>query len=167
MTEQNIANAFEQASHKEAVLLLDEADSFLQDRRRAEKHWQVTEVNQFLTSLEHFQGYVVCTTNLIAGLDPAALRRFDFKVEFGTMNELQARQMVEMVLRRLGHRRTKVSEKELMRLSEAELVPGDFAIALRQGLMNPENASASMIVEAVLGEARLRAPSTKKSIGFL
>lgn len=167
MTEQNIADAFERASQHGAVLVLDEADSFLQDRRQAEKHWQITQVNQFLTSLEHFQGYVVCTTNLIAELDPAALRRFDFKVEFGTMNEWQAGQMVEMVLRRLGHRRSKPGKRELERLSGAELVPGDFAIALRQGLMNPENTSASMIVDTVLDEARIRAPSTRLPIGFV
>ena len=32
-TEQNIARAFEEARKDDAVLLIDEADSFLQDRR--------------------------------------------------------------------------------------------------------------------------------------
>lgn len=34
-TEQNIARAFEEARKDDAVLLIDEADSFLQDRRGA------------------------------------------------------------------------------------------------------------------------------------
>ncbi len=89
--------AFEKESDQGAVLLLDEADSFLQNRRQADKHWQVTKVNQFLTSLERYEGYVVCTTNLLEGLDPAALRRFDFKLKFGTMNENQAWKLVTMV----------------------------------------------------------------------
>ena len=167
MTERNIASAFDKASSKGAVLLLDEADSFLQDRRRADKHRQFTEVNQFLTSLEHFQGYVVCTTNLVEGLDPAALRRSDFKVEFGAMNETQARRMVAMFLQRLGRRRTKAGEKELERLSGVELVPGDFAVALRQGIMSPENASVQTVVDTVLSEARMRAPPARISIGFV
>lgn len=167
MTEQNIASAFEEASRAGAVLLLDEADSFLQNRKNAEKHWQVTEVNQFLTSLERYEGYLVCTTNLVEGLDPAALRRFDFKVEFGTMNDAQARRMVAMVLQGLGKKRMKIAESELVRLSGTKLVPGDFAVALRQGSMNPGGVSVKAVIDTVLGEARMREPAGPRSIGFL
>ena len=41
MTERNVASAFAEAEREGAVLVLDEADSFLQDRRRADRHWQV------------------------------------------------------------------------------------------------------------------------------
>jgi len=167
MTERNVATAFARAEREGAVLLLDEADSFLQNRRRAERHWQVTEVNQFLTSLERHEGYVVCTTNLVEGLDPAALRRFDFKVGFGYMDEVQAKRMVSMVLRALRRGRVKVSEIELDRLEGVELVPGDFALALRQGAMCGVRADARTVVDAVLAEARMRAPATKGPIGFV
>ena len=45
-TEQNLAEAFRQAEEEEAVLLLDEVDSFLQDRTRARAQWEVTAVNE-------------------------------------------------------------------------------------------------------------------------
>ncbi len=83
------------------------------------------------------------------------------------MNENQARKMVTMVLQKLGQKRVKVPEKELQRLSQVELVPGDFAVALRQGVMSPQRASAQMVVDVVLGEARLRAPAVTRSIGFV
>jgi len=166
MTERNIAKAFEEAVRDDAVLVFDEADSFLQERRHADKGWQVTQVNQFLTSLERHDGVVVCTTNLMEGLDAAALRRFDFKVAFGCLDGVQARRMVGMVLEALG-REANVSGVGLARLDGAKLVPGDFAVALRRGVIDPERATVERIVETVLEEARLRVPTGGWGIGFV
>lgn len=44
-TEQAIAAAFREAERDGAVLLFDEADSFLRDRRTALQSWEVTQVN--------------------------------------------------------------------------------------------------------------------------
>ena len=105
-TERNIEEAFADAQEDGAILLLDEIDSFLQSRNDAVRHWHITQVNQFLTSLERFEGYVICTTNLVEKLDHASLRRFDFKVEFRCMDDNQARRMVIMVLKSLGRNRS-------------------------------------------------------------
>ena len=48
-TEQRIAAMFEQAQNIGAVLVLDEADSFLCDRMGAHRSWEVTQTNEFLT----------------------------------------------------------------------------------------------------------------------
>jgi hypothetical protein len=45
-------------------LVFDEVDSFLQDRRRAVRTWEMTEVNEFLQQPESFSGVVVYTTKL-------------------------------------------------------------------------------------------------------
>jgi SpoVK/Ycf46/Vps4 family AAA+-type ATPase len=81
-TEQNMAAMFKEAEAEKAVLLLDEADSFLQDRRGAQRTYEVTEVNEMLQGMERFNGVFVCTTNLLDRLDQAALRRFTFKIKF-------------------------------------------------------------------------------------
>jgi SpoVK/Ycf46/Vps4 family AAA+-type ATPase len=81
-TEQNMARMFEEATTEQAVLLLDEADSFLRSRRRAERNYEVTEVNEMLQGMERFAGIFICTTNLFDDLDEAALRRFTFKIRF-------------------------------------------------------------------------------------
>ena len=65
-----------------AVLLLDEADSFLRDRRGAHHSWEVTQVNELLVQVECFDGLFFCATNLFEDLDDASLRRFDLKISF-------------------------------------------------------------------------------------
>ena len=74
-TEKNLARMFEEARQEGAVLLLDEADSFLQARGRAERSWEVTQVNEMLTQMEDFPGIFFASTNLMDRLDEAALRR--------------------------------------------------------------------------------------------
>ena len=88
-TEQAMAAMFREAEAEGAVLLLDEADSFLQDRRGAQRNYEVTEVNEMLQCMERYRGVFICTTNLMDRLDPAALRRFTFKIEFLPLSPTQ------------------------------------------------------------------------------
>ncbi|MDX8397535.1 MAG: ATP-binding protein [Mariprofundaceae bacterium] len=89
-TEQNIARMFEQARQEDAVLVLDEADSLLRDRRGANQSWEVTQVNELLVQMENFDGLFICSTNLMDDLDQASLRRFAIKVEFDYLKSDQA-----------------------------------------------------------------------------
>ena len=88
--EKNIANAFRQAEVEGALLLIDEVDGFLQDRRGAIRGWEVNLVNEMLSQMESFSGVFIASTNLMAGLDQAALRRFDLKVKFDFLRTDQA-----------------------------------------------------------------------------
>ncbi len=88
-TEENIAEAFEEARRKEALLIFDEADSFLQSRNNAFNSWEVTQVNEMLTQMEKHKYPFVCTTNLMDRIDKAALRRFTFKVKYDYMTDEQ------------------------------------------------------------------------------
>ncbi len=85
-SESNIAAMFAKAESGDAILLLDEADSFFQDRAGARHSWERTQTNEFLTRMEDFSGILVCCTNLIGVLDPAVLRRFHFKVGFEALD---------------------------------------------------------------------------------
>ncbi|MDO9179226.1 MAG: ATP-binding protein [Agitococcus sp.] len=81
-SEQKIAQMFAQAEEEEAILFLDEGDSFLRDRATAQHSWEITRVNELLQHMERFEGIFIVATNLFKGLDLAALRRFTFKLEF-------------------------------------------------------------------------------------
>ncbi len=81
-TEQQIAAMFARAEEDGAVLLLDEADSFMQSRQQAVRNYEVSEVNEMLQGMERFNGIFLCTTNLFDRIDEAALRRFSFKIRF-------------------------------------------------------------------------------------
>ena len=101
-SEKNIARMFAEARQQDAVLVLDEADSFLADRRGAQHSWEVTQVNELLTQMEAFDGIFVCTTNLMDRLDAASLRRFAFKVKFDFLTADQRWAMFRQELERLG-----------------------------------------------------------------
>ena len=90
-TERNIADAFAEARDAEAFLVFDEADSLLADRRLAERHWEVSQVNEMLTWMENHPFPVACTTNFGERLDPATLRRFTFKIVLDYLSPEQAR----------------------------------------------------------------------------
>ncbi|QPF71932.1 ATP-binding protein [Roseateles sp. DAIF2] len=125
-TEQNMARMFESAQTEGAVLLLDEADSFLRSRRMAERNYEVSEVNEMLAGMERFAGIFICTTNLFEELDEAALRRFAFKIRFKPLSAAQRETMFE---REAG---MAADEEQRARLAALDqLTPGDFA-AVRQ-----------------------------------
>jgi SpoVK/Ycf46/Vps4 family AAA+-type ATPase len=130
-TEQNMAKMFEEAQAEQSVLLLDEADSFLRSRKRAERSYEVSEVNEMLQGMERFTGIFICTTNLFEDLDEAALRRFTFKIKFRALTPAQRVQM--FVVEALDGDAAKLTDEQRTRLAKLELLaPGDFASVKRQ-----------------------------------
>ena len=130
-TEQNMAAMFREAEAEKAVLLLDEADSFLQDRRGAQRTYEVTEVNEMLQGMERYRGIFICTTNLLDSLDQAALRRFTFKIKFSPLTAMQREQM--FVVEALAGDATALTDALRTGLAKlTQLCPGDFAAVKRQ-----------------------------------
>lgn len=163
-TERNIASAFQQADRDRAVLMIDEVDSFLQDRRNASASWQVTEVNEMLTQMEDFCGVFIASTNLMEGLDQASLRRFDVKARFDWLRPEQAQELLGRVCQQIGLPvPTDNDIAEIRRLRN--LTPGDFAAVMRQHRFRPV-ASAERWVQLLQVEASLKA-GAKGSMGFL
>ena len=89
-TEQNIAAVFSEAKSKKAMLIFDEADTFLQDRNNAVRSWEVAQVSEMLTQMETAEHPFVSTTNLLDTLDEASLRGFTFKIRFDFLTQKQA-----------------------------------------------------------------------------
>ena len=92
-TEQKIAQMFKEARQEEALLLLDEADSFLGERKSAKNSWEITAVNEMLTQMERFDGLFICSTNLMQRLDEATFRRFALKIKFDFLKPEQRWQL--------------------------------------------------------------------------
>lgn len=88
-SEKAIARAFSDARAEGALLIFDEADSLLADRRNAAHQWEVSQVNEMLTWMESHPLPFVCTTNLAEKLDPATQRRFTFRIRFDWLQEHQ------------------------------------------------------------------------------
>ena len=163
-SEQNIARAFRQAEQEGALLLIDEVDSFLADRRGAKYYWEVSMVNEMLTQMEAFSGVFIASTNWMTGLDQAAMRRFDLKVKFDFLRPEQTR---ELLCRYCEQLQFPAPQPDLLhRVTRLScLTPGDFATVLRQSRFRPI-ASAAALVSALEAECAMK-KEAKASLGFL
>lgn len=165
-TEKRIARMFSDAVQEEAVLLLDEADSFLRSRGQAQRSWEVTQVNELLQQMEAFDGIFICTTNLMADIDEAAMRRFTFKVRFDALTLSQREALfVEMVLGGVDTLMEPGLYKALQRLEG--LTPGDFATVRRQQEMIGENYTGDQFLQQLEREWALKPGHHAAKIGFL
>lgn len=162
-TEQNIARAFERAQEAGAVLMIDEVDSFLQDRRNATRSWETTQVNEMLTQIESYCGVLIVSTNLMDNIDPASLRRFDLKAKFDYLKPEQAVTLLSRCAEQL--KLSAPNERENRDIQHVKtLTPGDFATIMRQNRFRPMTSVAE-IIGALQAECCLK-PSTGKAIGF-
>jgi len=166
-TEQNMATMFADAERENAVLLLDEADSFLQDRRGAQRTYEVTEVNEMLQGMERHKGVFICTTNLMERIDQAALRRFTFKIRFRPLTREQRHAM--FLAEVLGGQAAGLTPELRRRLDALDqLCLGDFAAVQRQAAILGSSFDAAEFLEQLEAEHRLK-PEVResRSVGFM
>lgn len=133
-SEKNISAVFEEAADNEAILFLDEGDSFLRNRALAQNSWEITAVNELLQQMERFPGIFILATNLQRSLDAAALRRFTFKLEF---LPLTAEQRWTLFLRENDLHADELHPDQALQWQESliflpGLSAGDFATVKRQ-----------------------------------
>lgn len=167
--EKNLREMFEEAADEDAVLLLDEADSFLRDRTMARQSWEVSTVNELLQGMERHRGVFICTTNLFQHLDLASLRRFTFKLEFLELDESQRWRMFcnESGFDPSGHDDELVESLKLDILGIRGLAPGDFATIQRQVHLLDQKLGPKQWVQALRAEvqAKMREASITNAIG--
>jgi SpoVK/Ycf46/Vps4 family AAA+-type ATPase len=161
MTERYIAEAFEEASETGSILLIDEADSLLIDRRYARQSWETTQTNELLCQMESFPGMLICCTNLLDKLDPAVLRRFSWKVEF---RELSPSARQKICARYFPGITGWDNAEDLSSLRG--LTPGDVkAVWQRSRTVGESYTTALDVIAALAEELRYKAPKAD-GIGF-
>jgi len=165
-TEQRIAAMFEQALDEDAVLLLDEADSFLSARAGSENRWEITQTNELLTQLECFEGIFMATTNLFAQFDQASLRRFSHKISFDYMKPDQCWAMFAQELCRLGGtlEAAQLVEDQVRRIER--LAPGDFAVVAKNRANISEQLTGAEFLWLLQQEASIK-NIDKIKVGFV
>ena len=167
-TEEKIAAAFEEAAAKDQILLFDEADSFFADRNKAERSWERTQVNEFLTQMEEFPGILICTTNLKKILDKATLRRFHITVEFNPLKE----DGIKTLLQKFFPAYFSNNELEKIDISALtnynSVTPGDFGrLAGKIRFLDEEDVCAQMIIDELCDiQEEKDSDSSKNKIGF-
>ncbi|CAJ0708594.1 MULTISPECIES: AAA family ATPase [Ralstonia] len=165
-TEQQIAAMFSRAEEERALLLLDEADSFMQSRQGAVRNYEVSEVNEMLQGMERFDGIFICTTNLFDRIDEAALRRFAFKIRFKPLVRAQREQM--FIAEALGGKAEALKPVWREMLASLDmLTPGDFAVVKQQSVLLGETLEPEAFLAQLRQEHSIKPElRERRSIGF-
>ena len=133
-TEKCLRSAFAEALEKKAILLFDEADSFLFDRK-------------LLTQMENHPYPVVLTTNLKDKIDRAVLRRVLFKIKYDYMTT----ENVIAGIKTYFGKKFKLPEDKLNNLEN--LTAGDFKVAKdKLDILEDGNYTNELIYEYLLKE---------------
>ena len=144
-----------EAKEKKALLIFDEADSFLYNRQNAIRSWEVAEVNEMLTQMEKHELPFVCTTNLMESLDKACLRRFTFKVEYKYMTPEQNTLAFKHFFG--------IEGVDLSHMSG--LTPADFVVTKEKAEIMGCMGSIEELIKLLEAEQKQKAPSARH-IGF-
>jgi SpoVK/Ycf46/Vps4 family AAA+-type ATPase len=158
-SEKNIAEAFESAREAQAMLIFDEADSFLFDRREAVRSWEVSQVNEMLTWMEQHPLPFCCTTNMMERFDSASLRRFTFHILFHYLDTAALARAYAIFFQ--------MADVPPDGLGFANLTPGDFAQARRQADMLGIAEDADRVIALIADISRQKPGSPRAAIGFV
>jgi SpoVK/Ycf46/Vps4 family AAA+-type ATPase len=158
-SEKNIAEAFESAREAQAMLIFDEADSFLFDRKEAVRSWEVSQVNEMLTWMEHHPLPFCCTTNMMERFDSASLRRFTFHILFHYLDAKALARAYAIFFQ--------LAEVPPHGLGFLNLTPGDFAQARRQADMLGITEDADRVIALIAEISRTKPGNPRSSIGFV
>jgi hypothetical protein len=85
MLEERLQRALQTAQRWNAVLLLDEADIFLESRKSGDVSRNAM-VGTFLRLLEYYNGVLILTTNRVADIDSAFYSRISLALKYGEFN---------------------------------------------------------------------------------
>lgn len=164
-TEQKIAQMFKEARQDEAVLLLDEADSFLRERKSAKNSWEITAVNEMLSQMSEHDGIFICSTNLMQHLDEASLRRFALKIKFDYLKPEQRWRLFLDQAKKFPSSREAAYRSSLNQLNN--LTPGDFATVRRQTKLVGTTLTADELLKRLIQECKCKSDTGNRPIGFV
>lgn len=160
-TEKNIQAAFKEAKEKKAVLLFDEADSFLFDRKYAQRDFECASTNELLTQMEDHPYPFIMTTNLKDKIDKASLRRFLFKIKFEYMTE---KNIIAGVKNYFG-KEFELNKEQLQELKY--ITSGDFKVVKRKmDILEDGKYSNEKIFEYLKAEQSEKDIKTSESINL-
>ncbi|KAF2268870.1 P-loop containing nucleoside triphosphate hydrolase protein [Lojkania enalia] len=103
-----------------AILLLDEADLYLQ-KRSAAKLDMIEQVSAFLSELEYFGGVIFLTTNDSNLIDRAVISRVHVHLQFSPLDATRRSQVWTSFISRLPPKQFEISKEQIESLSKWKL----------------------------------------------
>lgn len=146
LAEEKLSVIFDMAARWGAILLMDEADVFLEERRVADDPERNMLVSVLLRCLEYYEGIMFLTTNRITSIDIAVQSRIHLAIQYKSLNGEQAYRIYRNLLDKVPDSGIKGERRKLYRSIEKDLC--------RRNVMN--GRQIRNIVSAALGVARNR-----------
>ncbi|KAI3572061.1 P-loop containing nucleoside triphosphate hydrolase protein [Fusarium oxysporum f. sp. albedinis] len=143
--ETSLKKAFDQCSHWSAVLLIDEADVFL-ERRSSDRLDQNELVSIFLTTLEYYTGTLILTTNRCSDIDPAFEFRIDIILTYNNLDKDSRRQIWSNFIARVPKGYTDIQDSDLDSLSNWELNGRQIKSAIKAAQIMAKSTSTPLRV---------------------
>lgn len=143
----NVLEMFEEAKDKNAMLIIDEIEGIISNRKDDNgswNKWKSDMTNTFLSCLESCTTPLCGTSNLLDRVDKAILRRFVFKLHFDYLTPEQSRYAFEKIFGLIAP--WEISEIK-------NLTSGDFSVvkkkALILGCLNDADTLFEMLKEEI------------------
>jgi SpoVK/Ycf46/Vps4 family AAA+-type ATPase len=118
--DQRLARILELAHMWDAVLLLDEADVFLQKRSGTDVNRHAL-VSIFLRQLEYYQGILILTTNMIDHFDEAFESRIHFSILYPDLDFESRKKIWKMFFAKVMKNASEISKEDLDRLANRKM----------------------------------------------
>ncbi|KAF2965665.1 hypothetical protein GQX73_g7922 [Xylaria multiplex] len=118
--EAGLMKALECCQLWDAVLLLDEADVYL-EARDSNSLARNELVSIFLRRLEYYQGLMFLTTNRVSAIDPAFKSRLDLILPYYDLDEPSRRKIWANFIQKLGPEIASISESDFDQLAKAQV----------------------------------------------
>ncbi|RSL78609.1 hypothetical protein CEP51_008064 [Fusarium floridanum] len=141
--ESSLQEAFRRCSHWNAVLLIDEADVFL-EKRSSDRLAQNELVSVFLTSLEYYQGVLILTTNRTEEIDPAFESRIDIILTYDHLSQDARKKVWSNFIGRLPPDSVDLGEADLDNLSGWDINGRQIKSAIKTARIMAANEGAPL-----------------------
>ncbi|KAI9767831.1 MAG: hypothetical protein M1839_004332 [Geoglossum umbratile] len=142
--ETKLSSILHLARHWNTILLLDEADVFLEERSLHDTNRNAL-VSVFLRQVEYFQGTMFLTTNRVKTFDEAFQSRIHFALKYGKLSKSAREKVWAAFLQRSGTSRVKPNE--VGKLVEKDINGRQIKNAVRTALALAMNEGRDMSYE--------------------
>ncbi|CAK1364315.1 unnamed protein product [Cercospora beticola] len=157
--EARLSDIFSDAARWEAILLMDEADVFLEARERTENPNRNALVSVLLRCLEYYEGIIILTTNRIRSFDVAVQSRMHLAIQYDDLSTEQKSAIYRNLI-------DKIPKSKLDReLKEPKKLERNLEILCRRGKIN--GRQIRNIVASAMALANHRSDNEEKLKGVL
>ncbi|KAI9068195.1 P-loop containing nucleoside triphosphate hydrolase protein [Trametes sanguinea] len=118
--DRELRNAFELATHWNAIILIDEADVFLEERSAYDLQHNAM-VAVFLRQLEYYHGILFLTTNRITAFDEAFLSRIHVALQFTKLSVEAKAQIWRQFLKQADADQGEFTQEVIDKLAKREV----------------------------------------------